>query len=175
MNAPVQEHPPLGTPPAADRAAKRKGPPAWGVLLFLGLLAGFVLLNQWISTGGPELPWFEGTLEQAQEQARQTNKRIFLYLFKPTDPLHQRNELHLFNQRWVREPLETAIRVKIAVQPGDLLSSRFNLGDSPLLLLLNADGEVVTRTDGLVDERQFMTYIGRPLTDFDRQKQQVVP
>ncbi len=87
-NAPSPDAPATETP-----AASRKKPPAWGILLFLGLLGGMVIVNQFVSTGGPEIRWVENDLAAALQQASDDRPRVFLYLYEPKDPAHRRNEL----------------------------------------------------------------------------------
>ncbi len=156
-----------GGPPAARR---RKGPPAWGVALVLALLAVLLFVNQQISTGGRPVAWIEGDLEAALRQAKERKQRVFLYIYAPDDPVHQRNERQVFTQRWAREPLESAICCRIANRPGDVNGLRYGFEGKPLFLLLDSDGNPVSRISGALDELQFRTHIGGPVLEYAKKK-----
>lgn len=163
--------PSAAEPADSTELARRKGPPRWGIAAFLALFAGVVVVNQLLSTGGPAIAWVENDLDAAVQRAAAENKpRIFLYLYDPNDPTHMRNERNVFSQRWAREPLEHAVCCRIALRPGDLARLKYEYKDTPLFLLLDAQGKPVQgmRTEGPVDEREFLTYIGRPIDDLVR-------
>lgn len=149
---------PSGTP----SAPRRKRPPTWGIVAFLVVLAGLAVLNQSLSTGGPEIQWFDGSYEAALALAGERNQRLFLYLYEANDPVHARNEREVFTQRWAREPLARTVCCRIAVRKGDILAAKFDYRDTPLFLLISPRGGPPSRTEGAVDERQFRTYIGEP-------------
>lgn len=145
---------------------RRRGPPWWGVVLFLALLGGWMLVNQWATTGGPPVQWFTGDLDAALGQISDQKPRVFLYLYEPGQQTHERNELQVFQQRWARYPLENAICLRVALghdMASQNLRQRFDYKGQPLFLLLNRSGQPVGRTEGAVDERQFSTYIGKPI------------
>ena len=151
-----------GTPAAPRR---RKGPPGWGIAVFLLLLVASVLVTHFASQSGPPIQWIDGDLDQALAQARDGPGRVFLYLYDPNDPVHARNESELFNKYWVRESLANVVccRVKLDSPEHWLLAQRYRYDRTPLMLLLDRAGKVQGRVDGIaVDDRQFDTFIGRP-------------
>jgi hypothetical protein len=150
------------SPAAPDHPAKRRRPPAWGVALFLVLLAGLLALNSWLATGGPTIQWIDNNLDHALKQAAASHQRVFLYLYDPKDPVHTRNEQQVFSQRWARDPLKNVVSCRVVVQPDDAIARRYGYTGKPLFLLLNSQGTPLTRTEGAVDQLQFETYIGRP-------------
>lgn len=155
-----------------DPPPRRKGPPAWGVALFLALLAGAVLLNQWINTSGPPVAWIENDLKAALAKVNPQRPRCFLYLYEPNDPSHQRNEREVFTQRWAREPLAQAVCCRVPME-SDAASTKirfqYNYAGKPLFLLLTREGAAVSATSGEPDFRQFSTYIGKPIEQALRQ------
>ncbi len=163
----MSNEPPVESPESQESPPRqRKGPPAWGVVLFLVLLGGMLMINQWATTSGPPIQWVENDLERALEQLDENKRRVFLYLYEPNDPAHQRNERQVFTQRWAREPLTSVVCCRYALKPGELRSAElrqeYTYRDQPLFLLLNASGQPVSRTQGEVTELEFLTYIGRP-------------
>jgi hypothetical protein len=163
-------NPPAPPPPARPGSSARKGPPAWGIALFLVLLGGVVVVNQVISTGGTPIRWIDDDLAAAMKQADQKNQRVFLYLYEPNDPTHVRNEREVFAQRWARTPLENAVSCRMALPIGDVRRVQFRYDGKPLFLLLNAKSKEMARTEGAVSELEFLTYIGRPAEDHAAQK-----
>jgi len=148
-------------------AARRRRPPAWGVAIFLVLLAALVISNQFAATSGPQIKWVENDLESALKQATASRQRVFLYLYDPADPMHQRNEREIFAQRWARQPLQHVICCRVALPDKSLARAKFErlyqFRGPPLFLLLNSQGQPVTQpVSGGPDEREFLTYIGRP-------------
>ncbi len=146
--------------------AARRGPKWWGIVIFLLLLGGMVLVNQWMTTGGPPIQWAKGDLDAALAQISAEKPRVFLYLYEPGNQAHQRNELQVFPQRWARYPLEHAVCVRIELHSdmaSQHLRTRFAYDKSPLFLLLNRAGQPVGRAEGAVDERQFSTQIGKQI------------
>jgi hypothetical protein len=156
--------------PSPAGRSRRRGPPLWGIVVFLALLGVLVVVNQLASTGGAPIQWTENDLEAALKLAAQRKQRVFLYLYEPDDPVHVRNERQVFTQRWAHEPLKHAVSCRIALKKGDLLRVKYNYLDTPLFLLLDDNGHMLTRTEGAVDERQFFTYIGGPLEDSARRR-----
>ncbi len=148
-------------PPASEpTAARGRRPPTWGIVLFLLLLAGFVFINQYVSTGGRPVAWIENDLSAALKQAAEQKRKVFLYLYDPADPTHARNERQVFTQRWARQPLEKVICCRSALGPADPLRAKYTYKNQPVFLLLDAQGNVLSRTEGAVDQTQFFTYIG---------------
>lgn len=159
---------PATEPPAEAEARARRGPPAWGVVGFLALLGLFAVVSHLVTTGGPPVAWIENDLERALGEAARDNRRVFLYLYDPDDPVHRRNETEIFAQYWAREPLAKAVCCRVALREGDLLrvkyEQKYHFRGEPLFLLLNARGDPVTVPQtGALDERQFYTYIGGPI------------
>ena len=161
---------PTPLPPTGSGPARRKGPPAWGIALFLVLLAGWVLVNQLADTGGPPIQWIEDDLNAALKQAGEKDLRVFLYLYEPNDPTHLRNEREVFARRWARAALGNAVSCRIALPPGDVRRVQYKYDAKPLFLLLTAKGKETARTEGAATELEFMTYIGRPAEEHAAQK-----
>lgn len=144
--------------PSAVPAHRR--PSAWGIALFLVLLGGLVFVNQCALTGGKPIVWIEDDFDAALARASAEQRKVFLYLYEPNDPTHARNELQVFTQRWARKPLEEVVCCRVALGPSDALRFKYLYKNRPLFLLLDAKGNVLSRTEGAVDELQFFTYIG---------------
>jgi hypothetical protein len=158
---------PTGTRPTSTR---RKGPPAWGVALALVLLAGLMLVNHLFTSGGEQITWIEDDLAAALQKARQNDQMVFLYLYEPGDETHARNELHVFNQRWAREPLSKVVCCRVAIRKGDVatlkLRNRYSYKGKPLFLLLDQQGnKLMEPAEGAVTELQFFTAVGKPIKD----------
>ncbi len=141
-------------------ARKRKGPPTWGVVLFLVLLGGMVIINQLMTTTDEPIEWVEDDLDAARARAAAENTFVFLYLYQPDHPLHERNELNFFTQRWAHDPLQHVICCRIAIDETDLddleLARRFGYDELPLIVLLDADGEPVAPVkEGAIDQKGF--------------------
>ena len=145
-------------------ASRRKGPPAWGVVAFLLLLVGVVVINQLARTGGSEIKWIENDLDGALARLTDPRERVFVYLYEPNDPIHQRNEREVFTQRWARKPLEDVVCCRVALRKSDphsvRLMSEFAYQDTPEFLLLNRSRVPVSRLDGAATETEFFTRIG---------------
>jgi hypothetical protein len=148
------------SPQPQPAAVRGRRPPAWGIGLFLLLLAGLVLVNQCVSTGGKPVAWIDNDLTVAVKQAETEKRKVFLYLYEPNDPTHARNELQVFTQRWARKPLEHVVCCRVALGPGAPLRFRYKYDGRPLFLLVDSKGNVLSRVEGAVDEPQFFTYIG---------------
>ncbi|MCK4343378.1 MAG: hypothetical protein KAY37_16820 [Phycisphaerae bacterium] len=151
----------------AEGKPRRKGPPAWGIVIFLVLLGGMALINQCASTSGPEIEWIENDLEAALARVSDSKPRVFLYLYEQDDQTHQRNERRVFSQRWAREPLSKAVCCRIALRKDDRqslkLRQEFVYKDTPLFLLLTKDRTMLRRTEGAVTEKMFFTDIAGPI------------
>jgi hypothetical protein len=152
-------------PGSAQSSPERTGvrgrhPPAWGIALFLLLLAGFALVNEYFSSSGRPVAWIDNDLNAALKQAAEQHRKVFLYLYEPADPIFARNEREVFTRRWAREPLEHVVCCRVALGPNDPLRTRYMYKNTPLFLLLDAQGNMLSRTEGAVDEIQFLTHIG---------------
>lgn len=162
-NAPDTEH------EAEPKAQKRKGPPAWGVVLFLLLLGGLGFLNQYVAMSAPEIDWIENDLAAALTQVSPEQPRVFLYIYEPNDPVHERNEREVFTKRWARGPLQRAVCVRYRFQPTELESvqfvRRYNYEGTPLFLVLMGDGNPAMRAEGAVTEKEFFTYVAGPIDE----------
>jgi hypothetical protein len=141
-------------------ATRGRRPPAWGIVLFLLLLAGFLFINYRASVGGPPVAWIDNDLSAALKQAAEQKRKVFLYLYDPADPTAARNERQVFTQHWARKPLEKVVCCRVVMRPGDPLAAKYVYKNQPVFLLLDAQGNVLSRTEGAVDESQFFTYIG---------------
>jgi hypothetical protein len=148
------------SPQPQPTVVRGRRPPAWGIGLFLLLLGGLVLVNQCVSTGGKPVAWIDNDLNAALAQAEAQERKVFLYLYEPGDRTHARNELQVFTQRWARDPLQHVVCCRVALRPTDPLRLKYLYKNTPLFLLLDAKGNVLSRIDGAVDELQFFTYIG---------------
>lgn len=172
----MSDSPPNESSAGVQETPRRKAPPKWGVALFLVLLGGMVVLNQFAATGGPEIEWIEGDLSAALAQVSPERPRVFLYLYEPDDEAHQRNERQVFTQAWAREPLAHTVCCRIDVSEQRLeivrLRNDYVYKGKPLFLLLSRSGMPVSRTEDAPDKRQFMTYIGIPAQDAYENAQQ---
>lgn len=158
--------PPAGATDDAPPPRKRRGPPWWGVLAFIGLLAGMGVVNFLATTGGPAIQWVDGGLDVALKAVTNEKPRVFLYLCEANDQARQRNELQVFSKRWARDPLRYAVCCRVVLgndAESAHLRSKYAYTGKPLFLLLTRDGTPVSRTEGEVDERMFSTYIGKPI------------
>ncbi|MEW6251401.1 MAG: hypothetical protein AB1716_12195 [Planctomycetota bacterium] len=152
-----------------ESTPRRKGPPRWGVALFLALLVGLVVINHLVQTGGRPVQWIDDDLREATRLAGVRGQRVFLYVYEPNEPIHQRNEREVFSQRWGREALEKAVCCRVTLRPGEVL--KLNDGPDgflrytgkPLLVLLNEKGEMSGRlVEGGPIQSEFETHIGMP-------------
>jgi hypothetical protein len=152
---------------------RRKGPPKWGIVVFLALLAGLVVVNQLAATGGTPVKWIDNDLAAALKQAAERKTRVFLYLYEEGDRTYARNEREVFTKRWARDPLEKVVCCRMAVRRSDIVAMKYGYDGRPLLLLLDDTGQAVKglRTEGAVDEREFFTYIGKPIDDYVKRPQ----
>ncbi len=151
---------------------QRKGPPAWGVVVFLAVLAGLLLMNQLMRTSGQPIEWIDGDLDAAFRQSKDGLKRVFLYIYEDDD-VHARNEQSVFTQVWARGPLAKVPCVRVPVESNRLLATKYRYGGTPLFLLLDETGHDMGRCDGVaVDRLQFETYIGRPIVKHASQLKQ---
>jgi hypothetical protein len=153
--------------PLEGDVPRRKGPPKWGIVVFLALLAGLVIVNQFAATSGTPVKWIDNDLAAALKQAGERKTRVFLYLYEEGDRAYTRNEPEVFAKRWAREPLEKVVCCRIAVRKSDIAAMKYGYNGRPLFLILENTGQVVKglRTEGAVDEREFYTYIGKPIED----------
>lgn len=158
---------------AEGEPPRRKGPPKWGIVLFLVLLAGLAVVNQFAATSGTPVKWIDNDVAAALKQATERKTRTFLYLYDPADKVHLRNEREVFSQRWARDPLKSVVCCRLAVQKGDLTVLKYGYDGKPLFLILDETGRAVPglRTEGAPDERAFFTYIAKPIDDFMKRSQ----
>jgi hypothetical protein len=156
--------------PAADAAgpARRKGPPAWAVVLFLLLLAGMAFVNYRAAEGGAPVAWIENDVDRALQLAGERHQRVFLYLYEPNDPQHRRNDREVFAKAWARDKLKFAVCCRVAVEPGTPLADKYEFHRKPLFMLLDATGRPLRemRREGAPDETEFFTFIGKPAKDY---------
>ncbi len=148
--------------PQQGISQRRKGPPAWGVVLFLLLMGGLLVVNQFISRSGPPVEWIDGGLDAALKQAKQENKLVFLYLYEPGDPIATRNDRQVFSKRWAREPLADLVCCRVALDHGDLVAAKYEYAGKPAFRLVRPDGKQVSKSDGAITEDQFWTTITDP-------------
>lgn len=145
----------------------RRGLPPWliGLVLVVGLGA-MMFVGFRHEAGGPPIVWIENDLDFALGQVSDAKPRVFLYLYDPDDPRHQRNELQVFTTRWARESVQNIISCRVAmdrpVSETQRLAGEYHYRDQPLFLLLTRDGQPQMRAEGAVTEKEFMTAIGRP-------------
>jgi hypothetical protein len=139
--------------------ARRLNPKVAG-LAFILLLVGFYAFAQYLSRSGPEIAWqtdFDTALAMAQNQDR----RIFLYLYEPDDEWTDNYERGLFQERYARERLAQMVPVRIELGPDDPLRRRYGFTESPTMVTLNSEGEMIAEplVGGPIDRRQFVTYV----------------
>jgi hypothetical protein len=125
-----------------------------------------VFVNRLATTRGPAIAWTDNDLDAALARVDAAHPRVFLYLFEPNDPAHQRNEREVFTQKWAKDALAMTVPCRVAVGTDrnslDLCRRFIYKKNTPLFLLLTRQGTPVSRTEGPVTELEFMTYIGRP-------------
>lgn len=159
---------PPAPPPATPAGPRpRRRPPTWGIIAFLLLLGALLIVNEIVSSTGPPIRWIENDLDAALARAAQTGQRVLLYLYRPDDPVHARNELEVFSRRWAREALTdvVCVRVNLDHDPplGQELGRKYGCSDTPCFVVLDRRGKLLGFADGIaVDERQFRTHVAAP-------------
>ena len=147
-------------------ATRRRLTPAKAGLAFLLLMMIALAANIIVGLTGPTIAW-ETDLPKALAKARSApgKQHVFLYLYRAGDPVAERNEREVFAKRLAREPLARLVCCRIAIEPNDALALRYAYRDAPLFLLLDRDGTSVSRTEGPVDQAQFVTYVEKASRD----------
>jgi hypothetical protein len=141
-------------------AARRKRPPTWGVLVFLGLLGGLLIVNHLVTYAGPQVEWIDNDVERAFALAAERGQLVYLYLYDPGDPAHERNERKMFAQIWTRDPLSEAVPCRVDVSRHRGVGLRYGYRRKPLHMVLTAEGRELGRIDGTaVDRLEFRTHI----------------
>ena len=146
----------------SGKTPRRKRPPTWGIIVFLLLLGGMAVVNQLVSSSGPQIEWIENDLDAALAQVSKSKPRVFLYLYEPDDKIHQLNERQVFTKLWARKPLADAVCCRIALgndRESLRLRREFSYQDTPLLMILTKDRKPLSRTSGAVSEKMFFTDI----------------
>ena len=93
-------------------------------------------------------------------QAQGSGRRVFLYLHAPQCPITAKHERTLFSQRFARNRLDKMVPCRVEVGPTDPLRVRFGFDGTPLMMVLDADGDqVITPIRGEVGKRQFLVYM----------------
>lgn len=157
------------TPTAmGDELAQRpKGRPPWILIGFVAAIAVVYAGTQFRTQSGPPVVWQSGDLSRVLEQARREHKRVFLYLYDPANPMAERNEREVFTQRWARDVLALVLCVRMPIDQQNLadlkIAQRYGYKDEPMMVVLDPNGQkVAPPIQGVIDERQFYTYIDIP-------------
>ena len=148
--------------PMDDRPAPppRKKSGVWVGLGFVLLLGAALIITQITSYSGPPINWIENDVDTAFRKARKTGRRVFLYLHETDCPITLTHEQMLFSRRSARERLSKMVACRVEVGPTDRLRARFGFDGTPLMMVLNGDGDhIITPIRGAVEELQFLTYI----------------
>ncbi len=138
--------------------AKRKKSSVWIGLGFVGLLCAGFVISQLAAYSGPEVEWIRD-LDTAMGKAGQSNRRVLLYVHRADCPTTSEHDRGLFQQRFARLTIAQMIPCRIEVKRETPLAGRFGFEGDPLMIVLEPDGDEVYRLEGLVDERQFTTFI----------------
>ncbi len=138
----------------------RKKSGVWAGLGFVLLMCGTLVITQIANYSGPSIRWIENDLDEAFRQARESGRRVFLYLHEADCPITLAHEQMLFSRRLARERLSKMVACRVEVGATDRLRARFSFDGTPLMMVLDANGDhIITPISGAVDERQFRTFI----------------
>lgn len=143
------------TPSAAP---PRRVSPVWVGVVFVALLGIGFVISQVVTYTGPKIAWL-ADLDEAQRQADARKQRVFLVLSEAGDPVAAANDRELFALRDTRERLAKMVCCRLIVKSGDVVARRFDFESAPLMIVLDAQGNVLARLDGRVDEKRFSTYV----------------
>ena len=134
-----------------------------GVLAGLGfvlLLCGTLVITQITNYSGPSIKWIENDIDEAFRQARESGRRVFLYLHEADCPITLAHDQALFSQRMARERLSKMVACRVEVGVTDRLRARFGFDGTPMMMVLGAEGDqIVAPIRGAVSERQFRVNI----------------
>lgn len=138
----------------------RKKSGVWTGLGFVLLLCGTLVITQITNYSGPSIKWIENDIDEAFRQARETGRRVFLYLHEADCPITVAHDQTLFSQRMARERLSKMVACRIEVGATDRLRGRFGFDGTPMMMVLDADGDqIIPPIRGAVNERQFRVNI----------------
>ena len=151
--------PPEPLEAATGGPAGQKKPPRWIIVGLLVLLAGWFSLTQAIQRTGVEIDW--GTdLAQAEAEAKEAGRRVFLLLHEPACATTADNERNLFSNRQVRNRLAEMVCCRVELGQRDPLRARFMFKDKPLMLVIQPGvATPLGRLEGKVSKLQFDTYV----------------
>ena len=154
--------------PAPPAPRRRKGPPAWGVALFVAALVVLVWMDQRATEGGPPIPWIENDLEAAKARVDDDHPRIFLYIYEPNSPQHAENEWKLFSKKLIKDELKKAVPVRVVADRDRGtrdLATHYGFTHAPLFLVLLKDGNALpnARFEGTPSQDEFWTRVAEPI------------
>ncbi len=152
---------PVGPAPPPDRASapKRALSPGMAGLLFLALLMVGFVWTQYNAYSGPAIEWTTD-LDAARARAKQTRRRVFLYLCEPDCPTTREHDRSLFSRRLARETLARMVPCRIVLKPNDPLRDQFQFSREPMAIMLDPNGKVVGEPfSGHMTELTFSTRI----------------
>ena len=138
----------------------RKKSGVWAGLGFVLLMCGALVITQIANYSGPSIRWIENDVDEALRQARESGRRVFLYLYEANCPITLAHDQTLFGQRMARQRLSEMVACRVEVGPTDRLRARFGFDGTPLMMVLDADGkQIITPIRGAVGPRQFRAYV----------------
>ena len=138
----------------------RKKSGVWAGLGFVLLLCGTLIITQITNYSGPSINWIENDVDAAFRQAKETGRRVFLYLHEADCPITLAHDQMLFSQRTARERLSKMVACRVEVGPTDRLRARFGFDGTPMMMVLDADGnQIIAPIRGEVSERPFRAFI----------------
>jgi hypothetical protein len=140
--------------------AKKLSPTLAGLILVVLMMIFFGLSQYTEYVGGEQFSW-GNDLDAAVAQAKETNRRVFLFLHEADCPHADRYDRELFTIRLVRKRLSEMIPVRKVVSENDPLRMKFGFRRGPMMIMLDGEGEVIGTPlrGGDINELQFRTNI----------------
>ncbi len=160
--------PPEPAPASAPPPRASRKPPRWIIVGLLVLFAGWFVAMQWRQRGGEPVAW-QHDLPAAEQQARTSNRLIFLLLQIPNCPIAAALDRDLFSQRLVREKMQQMICVRLELSATDPLRTRYNFRGEPLMLVLRPGRAtpLMRPLEGKIDYLEFTTVVNNVLKSND--------
>ncbi len=153
----------------APAARERKRPPRWIILGLLGLFVCWFAAMQWRQRAGAPVHW-EHDLPQAEQQARDSNRLIFLMLQAPDCPITAALDRDLFSQRDVREKMAEFVCCRLEVRPGDAIAQRYGFRHDPLMMVLKPGSQrpLMRQLEGKIQYPELDTVLREMLKSRDK-------